>query len=216
MPISDRASAAVLTSLPAATWTQLSAVPTPQEHGFDHLDVVWICDFRGVVVTALDVANAFPQGARYGTADFWLRSGVPERVAANIWTFKAHYEGRISIAKPDSVRMQSSNQIFSIDSLTYAGYTDTPFQVRDANATVQIGYVLVGSPPPTVDVGTAGTPSHAPLARAGFWSTIAAKRVNWPNGWVLSDVDADEIAGASPVAFWVLESWEYVQEFLPS
>lgn len=216
MPIQDLASVAVLTSLTAGVWTQLSAVPTPQEHGFDHLDVVWVCDFRGTVKTALEVAAAFPLGMRYGTADFWLRSGIPERLGGNVWRFSAHYEGRISAEKPMSVRRQSTNEIFNIDSLTYAGYTDAPANVREASPTVQLGYVLVGSSPPTNYVGLEGTPAVSPAVRAGFWGTYAAKRVNFPHNWILTDVDADQIAGASPAAHWVSESWQYYQEFLPA
>lgn len=216
MPISDRASVAVLTSLSSGVWTQLSAVPTPQEHGFDHLDVEWVCDFRGTVKTALEVAAAFPLGTQYGTDDFWLRSAVPERLGGNIWRVKAHYEGRITDSKPLSVRMQSTNEVFSIDSLTYAGFTDAPFQVREASPSVQLGYVLVGSLPPTHLVGLDGTPAVSPAVRSGFWGTLSAKRINWPFGWVLTDVDVDKIAGSVPGAYWVLESWQYYQEFLPS
>jgi len=216
MPIQDLASVAVLTSLSAGVWTQLSAVPTPQEHGFDHLDVVWICDFKGTAKTALEVAAEFPLGVRYGTDDFWLRSGIPERLGGNVWKFAAHYEGRITSEKPMSVRFQSTNEVYNIDSLTYAGYTDAPANVREASPSVQLGYVLVGDSPPTNYVGLEGTPAVAPSVRAGFWGSLAAQRVNFPHNWILLDVDADKIAGSSPAAYWVSESWQHFQEFLPA
>lgn len=216
MPIQDIASVAVLTSLTAGVWTQLSAVPTPQEHGFDHLDVVWVCDFKGTAKTPLEVAAAFPLGIRYGTEDFWLRSGTPERLGGNVWRFAAHYEGRISTDKPMSVRMQSTNEVFSIDSLTYSTYSGVPANVREASPTVQLGYVLVGTAPPTDLVGLAGAPAISPSVRAGFWGSLSAQRVNFPSGWIFTDVDADKIAGSTPAAYWVNESWQFYQEFLPA
>lgn len=216
MPIQDLASVAVLTSLTTGVWTQLSAVPTPQEHGFDHLDVVWICDFKGTVKTAMEVAAAFPLGMRYGEDDFWLRSGIPERLGGNVWKFAAHYEGRITETKPMSVRMQSTNEVLSIDSLTYGDYDGVPANVREASPSVQIGYVLVGSEPPTDMVGLAGTPAVAPSVRAGFWGALSAQRINFPSGWIFTDVDVDQIAGSDPVACWVSESWQWYNEFLPS
>ncbi len=216
MPIEDLASVAVLTTLTTGTWTQISAVPTPQEHGFDQLDVVWICDFKGTVKTALEVADAFPLGTRYGEADFWLRSGIPERLGGNVWKFAAHYEGRISEDKPMSVRMQSTNEVLSIDSLTFGDYDGLPANVREASPSVQLGYVLVGTAPPTDLVGTAGTPAVAPSVRAGIWGALSAQRVNFPSGWVFTDADIDQIAGSDPVAYWVSESWQWYNEFLPS
>lgn len=216
MPIQDLASVAVLTSLSAGVWTQLSAVPTPQEHGFDHLDVGWICDFKGTAKTALEVADAFPLGTRYGTDDFWLRSGIPERLGGNVWKFTAHYEGRISEEKPMSVRMQSTNEVLSIDSLTYGAYDGVPANVREASPSVQLGYVLVGTAPPTDLVGLAGTPAIAPSVRAGFWGALSAQRINFPSGFVFTDADVDQIAGSDPVACWVSESWQWYNEFLPS
>lgn len=216
MPLTDRASTAVLTSLAAGEWTQLSAVPTPQEHGFDHLDVVMVCDFRQTVKTALQVAAAWPLGTRYGTDDFWLRSAVPQRMGGNIWKVMLHYEGRISEAKPMSVRMQSTNEVFSIDSLTVGSYTDVPANVREASPTVQLGYVLVDGTPPTHLVGLSGSPAVSPAVRGGFWGSIAAQRINYPSGWIFTDVDVDQIAGSDPVACWVLESWQYYQELLPA
>ena len=216
MPMQDLTRVAVLSSLTVGTWTQISAVPTPQEHGFDQLDVVWVCDFKGTVKTALQVAAAFPLGMRYGVTDFWLRSGIPERLGGNVWRFAAHYEGRISSAKPMSVRQQATNEIFSIDSLTYLSYAGVPANVREANPTIQLGYVLVGTAPPTHLVGLAGTPAVSPAVRAGFWGSISAQRVNFPCGFVLTDVDADTIAGTGQAAHWVSESWNWVNEYLPS
>lgn len=216
MPLTDPASVAVLTSLTSGVWTVLGAVATPQEHGFDHLDVDWICDYQGTPKTALEVAAAFPLGVRYGTADFWLRSGVPQRVGGNVWRFKAHYEGRISETKPLSVRQQATQEVLSIDSLTFDTSDGLPANVREANPSVQIGYVLVGDAAPTDLVGLAGTPAFAPAVRAGIWGALAAQRVNFPSGWIFSDVDVDCIAGSDPAACWVNESWQYVQEFVPS
>lgn len=216
MPIQDSASVAVLTSLTAGQWTVLKAVPTPQEHGFDRLDVEWVADFRGTAKTALEVAEAFPLGMRYGEADFWLRGGTPERLGGHVWKFMAHYEGRISSEKPMSVRRQATNEVFNIDSLTYLTYVDVPANVREANPTIQLGYVLVGSAPPTNLVGLAGTPAITPAVRAGFWGSLAAQRVNFPAGFVLTDVDADTIAGSDPQAHWVSESWNWVNQYLPA
>ena len=222
MPISDRASVAVLTSLTSGTWTQLSAVPTPQEHGFDHLDVEWICDFRGTIKTALQVAAAFPLGVQYGSSDFWLRGGTPERVGGNVWRFKAHYEGRISSGKPMSARMQSTQEVFSIDSLTVTGlFTDAPVNVRECTPTVELGYVLVGSAPPTASVGLAGSPAIAPSVRAGYWASLTDARFNFPSQWVFTDVDSDRISGAliSGVAaevHFVRENWQYFQDKVPA
>lgn len=216
MPISDRASVAVLTSLTSGEWTQLSAVPTPQEHGFDQMDVVWICDFRGTAKTALEVAAAFPLGTRYGAADFWLRGGTPERLGGHVWKFSARYEGRISDAKPLSVRIQATNEVMSIDSLSIGDITSMPANVRDANPTVQLGYVLIDAAPPTDLVGLAGTPAVSPPVRAGLYGGLSAKRVNFPSGWIFTDVDVDEIAGSTPVAYWVSESWQYAQVYVPS
>jgi hypothetical protein len=217
MPLSDRASAAVLTSLTSGVWTQLSAVPTPQEHGFDHLDAVWICDFRSTVQTALEVAAAFPLGTRYGSADFWLRGGTPERVGGNVWRFAAHYEGRISSGKPMSVRMQSTQEVFAIGSLTYGFlFEDAPVNVRECSPSVELGYVLVGSGPPTAYVGLAGSPAVSPGVRGSTWGYLTDPRFNFPSGWVFTDVDSDKIAGASPEAHYVRETWQWFADQIPA
>lgn len=216
MPIADSASVAVLTSLSAGVWTMLSAVPTPQEHGFDHLDVEWVCDFRGTAKTALEVAAAFPLGARFGTDDFWLRSGVPDRLGGNVWRFKAHYEGRISAEKPSSIRIQATQEVIAVDSLTFGDIDALPANVREANPTVQIGYVLIDAAPPTASVGLFGAPEVAPAAREGGWGAlVGSRRINTPSGWVLGDIDADSIAGSEPQAHWVSENWQYIQEYVP-
>ncbi|WP_395737417.1 hypothetical protein [Prosthecobacter sp.] len=222
MPIGDLASVAVLTSLTSGTWTELSAVPTPQEHGFDHLDVEWICDFRGTIKTALQVAAAFPLGMQYGSSDFWLRGGTPERRGGNVWTFKAHYEGRISNTKPLSVRMQSTQEVFSIESLTVSGlFTNAPVNVRECSPSVEISYVLVGSSPPTNLVGLAGSPAVSPAVRSAVWGSLADPRFNYPSGWVFTDVDSDRIAGAKisgtdAEVHYVRESWQNFASQIPA
>jgi hypothetical protein len=217
MPLSDRAFTAVLTSLQAGVWTQLAAVPTPVEHGFDTLDVVWICDFRNVTKTALQVAAAFPLGTRYGSSDFWLRAAMPERVGGNVWRMMAHYEGRISGSKPISVRFISNGEVFSIDSLTYTGlFTDAPVNVREASPSVTLGYVLVDATPPTHLVGMSGTPAVSPAVRSGFWGYLSAPRFNFPFGWIFDDIDADKIAGASPQVYYCRETWKYYHDKIPA
>lgn len=216
MPITDRAATAILSSLTEGVWTQLSANPQPVEHGFDTLDVVWICDFRATVKTALEVAAAFPLGMRYGSADFWLRAAVPERLGGNVWKVAAHYEGRISAAKPLSVRMQSSQEVFDIASFTYGVYEDIPANVRECSPSVEIGYVLVGVTPPTHLVGLAGTPAVSPAVRSGLWGALSLQRINFPSGWVFTDTNVDLIAGSDPATTYVRESWQYYLEQLPA
>ena len=219
MPLSDSASAAILTSLPAGQWTQLSAVPAPVEHGFDTLEVTWLADFRQTVKTALQISAMWPQGKRYGTADFWLRSGTPERLGGNVWRFAARYEGRISTGKGLSVRMGATNEVFNIDNVTYLSYTDIPANVREASPSIELGYVLVDGSPPTAFVGLEGSPTVSPGVRVGFWGNLAAKRLNWPHNWVLTDVDVDRIANSSAnggPAEYVRETWQYFQQWLPA
>lgn len=220
MPLADRATTAVLTSLQAGVWTQLAAVPTPVEHGFDTLDVVWLCDFRNVTKTALQVAAAFPLGTRYGTNDFWLRSALPERVGGNVWRVMAQYEGRISSGKPLSVRMRSTNEVLSIDNIGsmpgFGIYDGFPANVREASPSVEIGYVIVGAAPPTNLVGLAGTPAVSPTVRDSPWFLAEAYRLNWPYAWVFTDVDVDKIAGASPVTYYCRESWQYFHPKTPA
>lgn len=215
MPLADRASTAVLTSLQAGVWTQLAAVPTPVEHGFDTLDVVWICDFRNVTKTALQVAAAFPLGTRYGSDDFWLRAAMPERVGGNVWRVMAHYEGRISETKPLSFRLTATNEVFNIDSLTVAGHTDVPANVREASPTVQLSYVLINAAPPTNLVGLSGTPAVSAAVRTGFWGSLTAYRLNFPSGWIFTDIDSDNIAGSDPICSYVTQTWQYFHERLP-
>ena len=215
MPLADRATTAVLTSLQAGVWTQLAAVPTPVEHGFDTLDVVWICDFRNVTKTALEVAAAFPLGTRYGSADFWLRSALPERLGGHVWRVMAHYEGRISETKPMSVRFMASNEVFNIDSLTVFGHTEVPANVREASPSVQLSYVLINASPPTDLVGLSGFPAASTAVRAGFWGGLTDYRLNFPSGWIFTDIESEYIAGSSPVCYWVTQTWQYFHEKLP-
>lgn len=215
MPLSDRATTAVLTSLQAGVWTQLSAVPMPVTGGFDTLDVVWICDFRNVVKTAAQVAAAWPLGTRYGSDDFWLRAVQPERLGGNVWRVMAHYEGRISSDKPRSVRWLSGAEVFSIDSLTVGIFDEVPANVRECSPSVEIGYVLVNAAPPTGLVGLAGIPSTAPSVRATAWGALSQPRINYPAGWLLENIDSDQIDGASPQAHYVRETWQWYHEQLP-
>jgi hypothetical protein len=221
MPLSDRATVAVLTSLTSGVWTQLSAVATPQEHGFDHLDVVWLCDYRNVVKTTLDVVAAFPQGMQYGSKDFWLRAGTPECAGGNVWRFAAHYEGRISTGKPLSVAFQSTQEVFSIASLTFGAFTDAPVNVRECSPTVEIGYVLVGSLPPTGLVGLAGSPAVSPAVRTGIWGSLSDPRYNYPSGWIFTDVQSDKLAGANiggapAQVHYVKENWQFFLDAIPA
>lgn len=215
MPIADRASAAILSSLPAGLWVQISASPKPVEHGFDTLDVVWVCDFRGEVRTALDILeNDFPQGTRYGSRDFWLREATPERLAGNVWIVRAHYEGRIADTKPPTARRMATNEIMSIDALDLGG-VEVPANVREASPSIEIGYVQIGGTVPTATVGTSGTPAITTPVRSPSWATLAAQRINIPYGWVMTDVDIDTIAGSSPEAHFIRETWNYVFQFVP-
>jgi hypothetical protein len=213
MPLADLATTAVLTRLTAATWTQLSAVPTPVTGGFDTLDVVWLCDFRGTAKTALEVAAAFPQGTLYGTSDFWLRSATPERLGGNVWRVMAHYEGRISSGKPRSVRWLSGAEVFSIDSVTVGSFVEVPANVRECSPSVEIGYVQVGGTPNTALVGLAGTPTTVPATRTAAWGSLFHPRINYPSGWVLEGMDSDQIDGAA--AYYIRETWQYYFEQLP-
>ncbi len=217
MPITDRANAAVLSTLTAGLWVQLGATSQAVEHGFDTLDVDWICDFRAQVVTALEIHEEhFPAGSRYGSRDFWLRSATPSRVGGNVWRVAAHYEGRISEDKPLSARFTSSSEVLQIDALTIGIYEDVPANVREASPSVELGYVLVDALPPTNLVGLAGTPGISPPVRAGFWGSLLATRINYPSGWLFEDMDSDMIAGAAPQAHYVKETWRYYHELLPS
>ena len=215
MPLADSAATAVLTRLTAGVWTQLSAVPQPVEHGFDTLDVVWLCDFRNVTKTALQVAAAFPLGTRYGSSDFWLRAAMPERLGGHVWRVTAHYEGRISSGKPLSFRLTATNEVFNIDSLTAGGHTDVPANVREASPSVQLSYVLINAAPPTHLVGLSGTPAASAFVRTGFWGSLTAYRLNFPSGWIFTDIDSDSIAGSDPLCSYVTESWQYFHEKLP-
>lgn len=217
MPLADTASAAVLSTLTPGTWTALNAIPTPVEHGFDALDVLWVCDFTSTPQTALQIAAAFPLGTRYGSADFWLRSGTPACLGGNVWTFKAHYEGRISSGKAMSVRMQSTQEVYSVASLTLSPlFTNAPVNVRECSPSVELGYVLVNAEPPTALVGLSGSPAVSPGVRAGIWGYLTDPRFNYPAGWVFTDCDADFIAGSSPHAYYVKESWQYFQQQVPA
>jgi len=215
MSLSDPARVAVYSRLTASTWTELGSLATPQAHGFDHLDVTWLADFRDVVKTELQIAAAFPLGTRRGATDFWLRSAVPQRKGGNVWQVLAHYEGRIDADKPMSVRTQATNEVFGIDSLTAFGFTDVPANVREASPSVELGYVLVDGTPPTHLVGLAGAPAVSPAVRAGFWGGLAAQRINYPSGWIFTSVDVDHIAGSVPPADYVRETWQYFQLYLP-
>jgi len=221
MPITDRAASAILSSLAEGVWTQLSANPQPVEHGFDTLDVVWICDFRHQAVSALSILDEhFPQGQRYGSRDFWLRAATPERLGGNVWRVSARYEGRISAGKPMGVKMSSTNEVFGIDSIAavpgFPLYPDIPANVREASPGVELDYVLVDDTPATHLVGLAGTPAVSPAVRVGFWGSLDAKAMNFPSGWVLTDMNVDRIAGSSPSADFVTESWQYFQLWLPA
>lgn len=100
MPFGTHTRVAVASTLTVGVWTALRAVPTPVTGGFDTLDVIWICDFKGTVKTPQQIAADFPLGMRYGSLDFWLRQARPTCVGGNVWTVEARYEGRISTAKP--------------------------------------------------------------------------------------------------------------------
>lgn len=221
MPIADRAASAILSSLAEGVWTQLSSNPQPVEHGFDTLDVVWICDFRATAMTALAILEEhFPQGQRYGSRDFWLRAATPERQAGNVWIVRAHYEGRISADKPMGVKMRGTNEVFGIDSIAeipgFPLYPDIPANVREASPGVELSYVLVDDTPATHLIGLAGTPAVSPAVRSGFWGGLAAKAMNFPSGFVLTDMDVDRIAGSSPTADFVSETWQYFHQWLPA
>ena len=85
MPIADRASTVVLSTLPAGQWQLIGQVPKPMEAGFDVLEARWLADFRGEAKTAVEVMEAFPLGMRFGALDFWLREATPQRVGGNVW-----------------------------------------------------------------------------------------------------------------------------------
>ena len=220
MPIADLAATAVLSSLTAGTWTQLSSVTTPQEHGFDHLDAVWICDYKGTAKTSSEVAAAFPLGLRYGTADFWLRSGTPERLGGNVWRFAAHYEGRISSDKPLSVTFKATQEVFSIASLTALTFSGEPVNVRECTPSVEIGYVQTGGAPPANLVGLAGSPAVSPPVRAGYWGSLSDPRYNFPSGWVFTDIDVDIISGGTVTSgyrpMYIRESWQFFLDKIPA
>jgi len=222
MPITDRAKLAVLSSLTAGTWTDLGAVVVPVVDGFDTCDVTWVCDFKATVKTGAQIAalSNFAQGTQYGSTDFWLRTIAPQRMGGNVWMVKAHYEGRVSSSKPRHVKMLSNTEVFNIASLTMAGlFTDAPVNVRECSPSVEIGYVLVGSEPPTASVGLVGSPSVAPSVRSGYWGDLTDPRFNFPAGWLFADVDGDRLDGAvvsDHGVYYVRETWQYLQSKIPA
>jgi hypothetical protein len=223
MPISDRAQTAVLTSLSEGVWTVLSTLPVPVERGFDTLDVEWLCDFRATVKTANQVADMFPLGTRFAALDFWLRGGQPERLAGNVWKFKAHYEGRITKAKPCSIRGQSNQQ--TMQGVTVPGYS-APLNVRMCQPSVTVSYCVVGMPPRSQFVGAAASPvlptgenigELLPQVAANFWAGLSENySINIPNGWLVTDLDSDTIAGAEPIASYVTETWQFYHMITPN
>ena len=96
MSITHRAKTAVLSSLPASTWVLLSSMPSKGEQGWDSLTARWVCDFRGTVKTAAEVAGVFPIGSRFGSEQFWLTGAKPSCLGGNVWALDCEYKGLIS------------------------------------------------------------------------------------------------------------------------
>jgi hypothetical protein len=126
----------------------------------------------------------------------------------------AHYEGRISSDKPRSVRWLSGAEVHSIDVLTAGSIEESPVNVRECSPSVEIGYVQIGGTPASHLVGLAGTPSTVPATRAAAWGDLEDPRYNYPWGWLLEDIDADQIDEVA--AYYVRETWQYYFKEIPA
>lgn len=244
MPIADRASSVVLSSLPAGEWRLLGALPKPVDGGFDVLEARWVADFRGVSKTASEIMEAFPLGMRFGGLDFWLREASPQRVGGNVWIVSCRYEGRINSSKPPHLAISSAASGDSIGitapsgqgigATTYYNYW-LPFpitlqpgssmllSIRENVPAFEYSYFHLGEPRTHfIGLGELGgtdriSPPVRPLARNFPWRDFTSSnwRINIPAGWVLDDLRADTITGTSPKVSWCTEAWVYTPLYKP-
>ena len=233
MPIADRASTVVLSTLPAGQWQLIGQVPKPMEAGFDVLEARWLADFRGEAKTAVEVMEAFPLGMRFGALDFWLREATPQRVGGNVWIVACRYEGRIRAAKPPHLAISGAAGADSLVitgpgtgsttlwnswlpfPVTLTGSGSLSLSIRENVAAFEYSYFAIGEPrSDLIGCGEFGgvvrvsPPVYMPTR--GFpWSdfTSASWRLNVPAGWVLDDLRAHTITGSSPKISWITEAW---------
>lgn len=195
-------------------WEVFDGTVDKTESGWDVLSAVYVKDYGTFNIAPHTVANEWNIGQQLSAfGNFWAVKIKPKCLGAGIWAVDITANG-LSAERPLKVNLQASVDQQSRDDVdTGVLYGVADVAVLEAAPVIEAEYIQIGGVPPTVEVGTAGTPPISMTVRDSVWTTLADPRVHIPNGWVLQDLPVDKIPGQS---VWLIkEVWKYVFEFSP-
>jgi hypothetical protein len=218
MPITDKASIAVLSKLGSA-WECLKEEISATEEGWDVMNAVFIKDYGATVKTSHQVAAEWTIGLRvFEDQDFWVVGVHPSCLGGNIWQVEITAHGMMT-GRPFKIRIHSSaeSQSFTDVSVGPPFWPHAVFvnkgTVLEAQPTIHASYVLIGQEPPTDRLGRAGAEYQVPPldlpVRPSVWTSIVNPTFHFPHGWVFADLDVDRLSGTDTPVSLVTEIWNY-------
>lgn len=219
MALQDTAKLAVLSSLAPDAWHLLEHTTDGPEIGWDVLSAVFIRDYGSTAVNAAQILADWPIGRRpIQGLNFWTVKRTPQRVAGNIWKLSVTAHGS-STDRPLKHRVRSSVNVGSHQTITVGppyypqSATFAEVNIKEASPALEVSYILMGSTPPTDQLGIAGGANQTPPVIVEtppfIWSWLTQFSVNFPSGWSRDDIDADVLAGTDIPVSLITEVWNH-------
>jgi len=197
----------IVLSAMGGNWETWESEAIPTDSGWDTARILVAKDYKASVTNGFTVARAWPRSGKISGENFWIDSVRPRRLNGNIWTCELSCKGLLS-SRPIKVRGGAGVEQQNSERVSLPGITGLwRAQVMEASPNVNIEYITIGAPP-TGQVGRAGSPAFAPAVRASVWGYLTNPLVHFPHGWVMLNIDWDQIPGT--MVHLVRETWQYV------
>lgn len=227
MPLADLSSLVVLSAIGSA-WAQEDEDSDFKGEGWDVLTTTLIRDYGATVKTAEQVAAEWPVGRRIAPGrNFWVVDRKPFQRGGNIWGIVLICFGLADTSRPIKISINGGvdQQSFPEGGISvgppYWPFNATPAKgsILESFPTMSVSYVLIGSLPPTENVGRVGSGYQTPplniAVRPTVWTYLANPTIHIPFGWTLMNMPADVRAGTDTPVSLVTEEWVYRRQFTP-
>jgi hypothetical protein len=224
--ISDSSKVVAISRISSAGWVMIDEEPQANADGWDQWQVVVVRDYGATQRTARQILDEWRIGRRFAPGiDFWVTAAVPACRGGNVWQATLTLMGRFDPARPVKFNVSASTQTLSIatggTATVGAPYFSGPrivngvtsANVLNAFPVIEASYILIGTMPPTQNVGRAGagyqTPPLTLQLKPELVSYLNQPQINLPFGYVLTAMPFDMLAGTDVPASAVKETWTY-------
>lgn len=205
----------------AGTPVVMDEEPNLTPEGWDSLTLNYA--LRRATLTAEELADLFPLGARLGERYWWITGAKPKQIAPGVWTAAVDLKGWAA-EKPVSVKIGSSAESQSAQNILAPAYpgdtigaTFAKVQTHESAPTISVSYLVAnitaGGVSLTDKVGTALTPPISIAVPDSVWDFLTLFVYHWPNGWCLMGSDQDRLPGST--AAFVTDQYKFIRDKTP-